>query len=242
MCDDLYPPSETPYRFLNSGMWIADVQTARRALQAALAYGVKMQEDHYPLLGGAFPNTEWPVVPINRQNDQEMFSQVFLDGNLEQLQLDYRASLFQCMHMSWDDVQFAGALQRPTNILTGTQPVLYHFNGGSKHMLVPTETQLLGVDYRIAGDRTIEHERGVNRTTYAQLCAQYPTLWEAPEDSAEASVVETTRRETPASFPPPPSQPQRQPSQPHQQQPSQPQPPSAVLSYAEQLQRQAGGG
>jgi hypothetical protein len=88
VCETLYPLSPTPYRWLNSGVWIGRARTARRVLQAALAYGVKMQEDTYPLLGGQIPGTQWPVVPISRQNDQEMFAQVrapLSDGSGERI-------------------------------------------------------------------------------------------------------------------------------------------------------------
>lgn len=180
ICEKVYPPSPTPYRWLNSGVWMARARTARRALQAALAYGVKMQEDVYPLLGGQIPGTEWPVVPISKQNDQEMFAQIFLDGNLENVTLDYHCSLIQCMHQSEGDVDMntrnSKGKPTPRNQITGSHPVLFHFNGGSKGSFASVDG-LFGSEAKIDGNTRVYKEGGRTWLPYKEVCSAYPDLW-----------------------------------------------------------------
>jgi len=122
-------------------------------------------------------------VPIGKQNDQEMFAQVFLDGNLEGIQLDYYARVLQCMHMSQSDVE----LQRNApqgesmafNVRTKKRPSLLHFNGGSKGSFREVEGAIVGGDqWRIDGSTPVELEGGRKTMPYKKVCEQYPALWQ----------------------------------------------------------------
>lgn len=113
ICDSVYPPSVTPYRFLNSGTWIGYVGAARRALQAMM---------------------ELPEAK-DKAIDQELASIVFLKNNSD-IALDYNADIFQSVHMSQSHLRLElgpeGKTRRWRNIVTKTLPVVFHFNGGAK--------------------------------------------------------------------------------------------------------------
>jgi hypothetical protein len=103
--------------------------------------------------------------------------QVFLDGNRENITLDYRAQLLQCMHQSESDITYKRG-ERPYNHLTHSHPALLHFNGGSKTSFQQVEANLLGSEtFRIDGNTPVLTEGGKGRLKYRDVCAAYPALW-----------------------------------------------------------------
>lgn len=121
ICDNVYPPSVTPYRFLNSGAWIGYVGAARSAFQAMMR----------------LPEAEAKAI------DQELASIVFLKNN-SGIVLDYNSDIFQSVHMSQSHLRLEldpkGSTSRWRNTITKTLPAVFHFNGGAKNHQSRIET------------------------------------------------------------------------------------------------------
>ena len=82
-CRDMYPPSPTPFRYLNSGSWIGRAETAARFLSTLV------QEAGAHNKGAAF----------HKLNDQELASELYFRQSFgPDLALDHGAELFQAMH------------------------------------------------------------------------------------------------------------------------------------------------
>eukprot|EP00616_Rhizochromulina_sp_CCMP1243_P009141 CAMPEP_0118986668 /NCGR_PEP_ID=MMETSP1173-20130426/42590_1 /TAXON_ID=1034831 /ORGANISM="Rhizochromulina marina cf, Strain CCMP1243" /LENGTH=438 /DNA_ID=CAMNT_0006937465 /DNA_START=101 /DNA_END=1414 /DNA_ORIENTATION=- len=119
ICNTLYPPSPTPYRFLNSGAWIGYARQAEHLLEAVVAKA----------------NSEFGM----KTNDQEMVSDMYIDGQFD-IALDHQAEVFQCMHDTGSPpLPLCNPGKHLTlidgvwhNKLTNTTPSLFHFNGGGK--------------------------------------------------------------------------------------------------------------
>ena len=79
-CFTGYPRSPTPYRYLNSGTWIGDANTAKNMLLAVMKKA-----------GQNFKNA----------NDQKLMADLFISKQFR-IQLDYNCQLFQSMHMTLD--------------------------------------------------------------------------------------------------------------------------------------------
>jgi len=129
-CFHAYPPSPTPYRYLNSGTWIGVAKESAAMLL-----------DIINKAGSDFANA----------NDQKLVSDMFIHKQ-HGIQLDYFSSIFQSMHMTdrplahcapGDDVttparrpiSFPHNSSMPIsyyNAVTRSVPALYHFNGGGK--------------------------------------------------------------------------------------------------------------
>jgi hypothetical protein len=76
-CLECYPPSSTPYRFLNSGVWMGRAPAVYELLVEAMAY--------------------------LSMDDQSIYAHIFLDGSRWRsgnrlIALDYNATLLQSMH------------------------------------------------------------------------------------------------------------------------------------------------
>lgn len=104
---DLYPPSPTPWRFLNSGAYIAYAGPLKWMLRDMLA--------HPRAADGAM--------------DQELATLIFLDRTHD-IGLDYQCDIFMCMHLSQWDVRCRHGRYR--NWVTGRAPAILHFNGNAK--------------------------------------------------------------------------------------------------------------
>jgi hypothetical protein len=141
-CFDSYPPAPTPYRYLNSGTWIARAHSAIIMLQ-------KIIKD----AGNDFTNA----------NDQKLVADMFIaqrhsnplssSSSLTSsppIELDYHAKLFQSMHMTFDaplprcnpseDLELRQG--RYFNKRTKTFPSVFHFNGGGKAHHLAMEKEL----------------------------------------------------------------------------------------------------
>ena len=127
-CSEQYPKSPTPYRYVNSGVWMGRAAAAFRLLTVLSAYTPGL-------------------------DDQHVTGHLFVDRN-DWFALDRHATLFQSMHGSADDVHatFAagvrggggggggsGGGEAPhagaavaRNSLTNSTPRVLHFNGGAK--------------------------------------------------------------------------------------------------------------
>jgi hypothetical protein len=146
-CFDSYPPSPTPYRYLNSGTWIAHAQSAVKMLQAVVEEA-----------GNDFTNA----------NDQKLVADMFIAHRYD-IQLDYHAKLFQSMHMTFDrplaycnpkeDIQVVQG--RFYNKRTKSYPSVFHFNGGGKAHHLSMESQLW---YKGAQYQTREEKIKLSRT------------------------------------------------------------------------------
>jgi len=99
---DVFPKSSTCWRFLNSGAYVAN----REHLLACFE--------------------KWPDIP-NDADDQRWLAERFLEGN--DILLDYKCKLIQNMCGS-DHLMFM-EYGRAYNMLTHTEPLIVHFNGGT---------------------------------------------------------------------------------------------------------------
>lgn len=118
----------TPWRYLNSGLMIGKPANILALLEAM---GLDDIRDDYQaadeLHGGAGRMIE--------PNDQGHFQYAFAAHPVP-LCLDTQCDVFQsCSACTMDDFDLSGALVK--NIVTGTFPLVWHFNGGSKNDLLP---------------------------------------------------------------------------------------------------------
>lgn len=122
ICENDYPKSPTPYRFLNSGAWIGYAGKMRNLLRDVLVE-----------IGTNFTNA----------NDQKLIADFFLYRNqLYNISLDYNAEIFQSMHRSNSSSNNMDCNPSNDMILskdkewinkrTDTVPAILHFNGGGK--------------------------------------------------------------------------------------------------------------
>lgn len=117
-CFASYPPAPTPYRYLNSGTWIAKAGRAKDMLLAVI------QE-----AGKNFANA----------NDQKLVADMYIQGRFD-IKLDFYSQIFQSMHMTLSkplptcdptkDVRVIDG--HFFNSLTHTFPSVFHYNGGGK--------------------------------------------------------------------------------------------------------------
>ncbi len=109
VCDHYFPPSPTTQRYLNSGAWMG------RAGKAKELFG---------LLQGRLRASQ-------HGDDQEEFTYIYTSGKMkDSLVLDFHSRLVKNMHASDNDWEVAHGRLRDK--LHDTEPLLWHFNGGSK--------------------------------------------------------------------------------------------------------------
>lgn len=105
--EDRYPPCETPWRFLNAGCFMAEIEYFRKAAFRFNFSGVDIWGD-----------------------DQRFYTRLFLE-NPGLIKLDHRCELFYTLFspgfIGWDYTMSGGRVE---NVLTGTQPLIIHGNGG----------------------------------------------------------------------------------------------------------------
>lgn len=129
ICLTKYPPSPTPYRYLNSGAWMGYARPA-----------TLMLEEIQRLAGD-----NWATA-----NDQKLVADMFIDGR-HKIKLDYSATIFLSVHMTLDpplprcnpseDLYFDSASGMWINSRTKTKPSIFHFNGGGKTHHLNMEAQ-----------------------------------------------------------------------------------------------------
>lgn len=114
VCFETYPRSPTPYRYLNSGTWLANAADAAHMLQEVIEQA-----------GSNFINA----------NDQKLVADMFM-AQSHPIALDYRASIFQSMHRTDPpDLPLCHPFEHIKgfkNALTNSTPGIFHFNGGGK--------------------------------------------------------------------------------------------------------------
>lgn len=98
-----YPKSETPYRFLNAGLWLAKAKAYTRLVE------------HFGLLSGVV-------------FDQLSYAQALLAGD-SNIELDTNSNLFHNLFGASDDWEITKGVYRVRS--TGSHPLVVHGNGGS---------------------------------------------------------------------------------------------------------------
>jgi hypothetical protein len=141
-----YPPSPTPWRYLNSGGYIG----CAGALRALLHEMSMLPEATNP----------WCI-------DQELASLIYLRGQ-PKIALDHRCEIFMNVHLSWKDLTFVpgvigrgSAAGRWQNRVTGTFPSILHFNGGAKHEMSRFERRLGYATQAVDGSLLAQRERKI---------------------------------------------------------------------------------
>lgn len=132
---DLFPPSRlghrfpdtgSPWRYLNSGMYIGKPERILDMLESMWLDDIA--DDHVaytPLHGSGQVN----VV------DQNWFQMLYAAQPVP-ITLDTQCNLFQCFsRCTWDEFELIPGGFR--NKITGTQPLIGHFNGGAKNEMLP---------------------------------------------------------------------------------------------------------
>lgn len=102
---DKWPESPTPYRFMNPGNFMGEIETVIMALEACKRY-------------------HWL-----RTDDQGHWHLAYLNGLSEDIMLDYYCALFQTMSNCDFDQEFKIVSGRLVNKVTYTMPCIVHFNG-----------------------------------------------------------------------------------------------------------------
>ena len=116
-----WPDKRSPYRYLNSGMWIGEVGYAKLLLRH-LTKNSKVEANDQKLVADAYIRGDWNI------------------------SLDTRSRIFQCMHATgWEEPSPGLIFQACTpykdmafvngtwvNKRFDTKPSLLHFNGGGK--------------------------------------------------------------------------------------------------------------
>ena len=127
-CVEEYPPSPTPFRYLNSGSYIGRAATIASFLRAVTERAAERGKQ-----GSGF----------HKLRDQELSTDMFLNGGREMfnMTLDYHTALFQTMHTINDNTLVPNCDPNAhlrnedgvyINTLTKNQPAVFHFNGSGK--------------------------------------------------------------------------------------------------------------
>jgi hypothetical protein len=135
---DLFPRADlksafrdvgTPWRYLNSGMYIGKPGNILAMLEAM--YLDDVHDDHIATDDLHGKTGQWVHV-----NDQGWF-QFLYAAHPVPMTLDYKCRVFQCFSScTWDEFD----LSKPGKVInkvTGTEPPVIHCNGGSKDHMLP---------------------------------------------------------------------------------------------------------
>lgn len=98
---DDYPECKTPYRFLNSGGWISDIQSAIQLLNN---------------------------ITFDDPSDQRLLTRLYLKGS-HNMVLDTECHIFQCLYQAETDLDYSGL--NIVNLKTFSRPLIFHANGFS---------------------------------------------------------------------------------------------------------------
>src|SRR5206468_12471283 len=121
-----YPPAPTKYKFLNSGGFYARFDAFVAALAAVESYEA--------------PDDQW------------CWAKTWLDGRVK-LAPDYNCRIFQSLKRSEDEMAYG---ERILNVLTETEPCVFHGNGGADMSRVIKF--ILGPAYLDLDDLADDHE------------------------------------------------------------------------------------
>lgn len=106
----------SPYKYLNSGMIVAETDAMLTVLESMDAKNI--------------PNDYWDGVQMVNPNDQFYYQQEFIKQPVK-MTLDYDQALCNTLHsVELDELDFEG--DRIYNKVTDTFPCSFHLNGGSK--------------------------------------------------------------------------------------------------------------
>lgn len=175
--------SPTPYRFLNSGVWMGYAERAYALLTELQARGCSkckgaqhtcaQRLTHRLTRSHAAHGQPRPPAPLSQAytpglDDQHVVGHMFVDRP-EAFALDYNSTLFQSLqgdgvgspaavHPAFPAGGAAGPVR---NSLTGARPLVLHFNGGSKpkfngfrdHLLKAARGKCLRPDTAVASER-----------------------------------------------------------------------------------------
>lgn len=123
-----FPDAGSPWRYLNSGMYIG-----RPASILAMLENMWLDEIHDDHT--AQDDLHGGVRKVVNVVDQNWF-QVAYALQLVPITLDTRCEVFQCFsNCTWDEFDLTG--EKLVNKVTGTTPLIEHFNGGSKNEMMP---------------------------------------------------------------------------------------------------------
>lgn len=119
LCESLasYPKSPSEYCCANTGFFLSRKVDMITTLKAWVAYFKREQRQHL-------------------DNDQ-VGAHVLVSKPEHKIAIDWNQNIAQIMHLSADHVTFNETSRRFYNTHTKTQPLLLHFNGGSKAWQVP---------------------------------------------------------------------------------------------------------
>lgn len=125
----------TPWRYLNSGFMVgapANILTLLESLNLDA-----IPDDHQ------LPDGSW-----FNPNDQAYFQMHFIRvPQIVPMNLDYRTELCIAAHGSALD-EFDWSTPKPTNLITGTTPLVWHCNGSAKNDIAPALLKHLGLPER----------------------------------------------------------------------------------------------
>jgi hypothetical protein len=123
---------QPPFRYLNSGFYIGE---PARILQLLEAMWLDDIHGDYQKPDGTH------VCP----NDQGWYQTLFLT-EVVPMTLDYRCEIVQCCSAcSLEEFDLTG--KKIKNVVTGTEPMVWHFNGGSKNDLLPAFLPKWGMEH-----------------------------------------------------------------------------------------------
>lgn len=101
-----FPEAPTSYRFLNSGLYMFEREHAEHLWWE-----------------------KWPEIPQNG-DDQRYLNTRYIEGYPDDIKLDHMCELFQCEAGSYG--QYTMSFGKFHNNYTNTDPLVIHFNGGSR--------------------------------------------------------------------------------------------------------------
>ena len=114
--DDLGEDFDSPYKYLNSGMIVAETDAMFTVLESMDAKNI--------------PNDYWDGEKMINPNDQEYYQKEFLKQPIPMV-LDRYQILCNTLHDVKED-EFGFTQERLFNKVTGTYPCSFHLNGGAK--------------------------------------------------------------------------------------------------------------
>jgi len=152
-----------PYRFINSGVWAGYAPAVFAMLTETLAY--------MPLMDQWIVNSLFVSMQQNRSGQPDRLGSIVIDS---------KAVFFQSIHgtrQNPDEVQLiwrrgiSAALQ-VRNTLTGSWPLLLHFNGGAKDRLATVREKLLRRTRCLPPDASVANGTG-GRLPLVRMCPDH---------------------------------------------------------------------
>lgn len=120
------------WRYLNSGWYIGRPQQILALLEAMWLDDIHDDYQH--------PDGRW-----THPNDQGWYQTLFCAQPVP-MTLDYRCEVVQCCSAcSLEEFDLSGP--RIKNVVTGTEPLVFHFNGNAKDLLLPAFLPKWGMEH-----------------------------------------------------------------------------------------------